>query len=125
MIEVKMDLTPIEIENMLIELTNEYARKIEELKNILIQEAEAKVKLSFEYSKEYLLAKTSKKENGKSITDKEAEAKANLATAELELNYEILKAQRRAIEESLNNISIEIELLRSIYSFRKVEYEKV
>ena len=125
MIEVKRDLTPIEIENLLIELTNEYARRIEELKNILIQEAEAKVKLSLEYSKEYLLAKTKKKEDRKPVTDKEAEAIASIATADLELNYEILKAQRRAIEESLNNISTEIELLRSIYSFRKVEYEKV
>lgn len=124
MIELKREITPSELEEILLRLISEYGAKIEELQKAVIEEANAKIKFDIEYSKEYLKAKTQKKDDGKGITDKEAEAFAIIATSKLELEYEIAKAHRRAIEEVLKNISTEIDIIRSIYSFRKAELER-
>lgn len=124
MIEVKRDVTPAELEELLLKLVSEYGARIEELHEAIIKEAHAKIKYDLEYAKEYLKAKAQRKEDGKAVTDKEAESQAIIATSELQLQYEIAKAQRRAIEEMLNNITTEIDILRSIYSFKKAELER-
>ncbi len=124
MIEIKKDFTPIELEELLLRLVSEYGRTVEELQEAGIAEANAKIKFDVEYSKEYIKAKTQKREDCKNITDKEAEAQAIITTAGLQLEYEIAKAKRRAIEETLKNISTEIDIIRSIYSFKKVELER-
>jgi len=121
---IKEDLSPAELEELLLAKISEYGAKVEELQEAGIKEARAKIKYSVEYAKEYLKIKATKKEDGKGRTDKEAEAYATLNTAELELEYEIAKAQRRAIEEAIKNLALEIDALRSIYSFKKVELEK-
>lgn len=124
-IKLNRDFTPAEIEEMLLKLISEYGKKIEELQNAAIDEANKKIKFNVEYAKEYLKAKTMKKEDGKSMTDKEAEAIAIMRTSEYELEYEIGKAKRRTLEEILKNISTEIDILRSIYSFKKAELERI
>lgn len=118
------DFTPSELEEILLKLISEYGAKIEELQEATIKEANAKIKLDIEYAKEYLNSKTQKKEDGKNVTDKEAEARAVIATSNLALEYEIAKVERRVVEESLKNISTQIDILRSIYSFRKTELER-
>lgn len=119
------DLTPLELEELLSKLLNDYATKIEELSIALKEEAELKSKYSEEFSKEYIKAKLqSQEEKSKKITDKEAEAIAIMKTSSLELAYELAKSKRRVIEEVLDHIRFELDILRSVYSFRKAELER-
>lgn len=120
----RADLTPLELEELLAKLLNDYATKIEELSVALKEEAELKSKYSEEFSKEYIKAKLQGKEDGRKATDKEAEAIAITKTSSLELAYELAKSKRRVIEEVLEHIRFELDILRSIYSFRKAELER-
>lgn len=119
------DLTPLELEELLSKLLNDYATKIEELSIALKEEAELKSKYSEEFSKEYIKAKLqSQEDKSKKMTDKEAEAIAIMKTSSLELAYELAKSKRRVIEEVLDHIRFELDILRSVYSFRKTELER-
>lgn len=119
------DLTPLELEELLSKLLNDYATKIEELSIALKEEAELKSKYSEEFSKEYIKAKLqSQEDKSKKMTDKEAEAIAIMKTSSLELAYELAKSKRRVIEEVLDHIRFELDILRSVYSFRKAELER-
>ncbi len=121
---IREGITPAQIEEEMQRLLSEYGREVEVLKDLAVEEAKKKIEFEVAYAKAYLLAKTERREDGKLPTDKEAESKAVLETATLQAEYEAQKSLRRAAEEKINLIKLQIEVLRSIYSFLKSEFER-
>jgi hypothetical protein len=75
------------------------------------KEADLEAKLKEEYSKTYLLHRTSHEDGAKPMSETDAKARADIETARLHRDYVIAKAVRRASAEALAMWQKDLEFL--------------
>jgi hypothetical protein len=80
-------------------------------KNAHEKEADLEAKLKEEYSKIYLVHRTSHEDGQKPMSETDAKARADIETARLHRDYVIAKAVRRASAEALSIWEKDIEFL--------------
>lgn len=111
-------LTPIEIQEMLIEKYNELCQKTEEYTKALYEYSKMKAEYEKEYSKCYLLIKTEAEKQ----TVKEIEMKVEEKLKDLKFNLILKEGELKALGKLIDTNEKQIEILRTLLSYQKIEY---
>ena len=113
-------MTPIEINDRLMELLNELGQQNEEYTQQYILYINAVNKYKLEYAKAYL---QNKADMGKATVN-EIDAATTIQVADIKLDADIQEALLKAQREKLEALKIEIDTLRSVLSFQKSELDR-